>query len=67
MSKILLALQFYPGDQKAAMALARLLADIEPRHSDRADIVFAGRFDVKHDRETIGYVARSFNVMPFRP
>lgn len=65
MSKILLALQFYPGDQKAAMSLARLLADLEPRHSDQADMLFAGRFDVKHDREAIAHVARSFNIIPF--
>jgi hypothetical protein len=27
--------------------------------------MLAGRFDVKHDAETIAYVARSFNTVPF--
>lgn len=65
MSKLLIALQFYPGDQDQAMELARLVADIEPRHSERADFMFAGRFDVKHDRDTIMYASRAFNTIPF--
>jgi len=64
-SKILLALQFYPGDQEQAMDLARLIADLEPRHSERADLMLSGRFDVQHDRDAIAYVSRSFNTIPF--
>jgi hypothetical protein len=36
-AKFILALQFYEGDQKRAMALARLIADIEPAY--REDVV----------------------------
>lgn len=61
-TKILLALQFWEGDREAAMRLARLVADIEPAKSDRADFLFISRFDCTHDAETVKYVARKFNV-----
>lgn len=47
------------------MQLARFLTDLEPGHSQKADILFAGRFDVKHDQATLAHVSRSFNVCPF--
>jgi hypothetical protein len=60
--KILLALQFYEGDKELACKVARLIADLEPRHSDKADFLFVSRFDCSQDMDTIGYVARKFNV-----
>jgi len=42
-SKILLAIQFWKGDQKLAMDLMRLIADLEPKHCDLADVLFAAR------------------------
>jgi hypothetical protein len=47
------------------MELVRFMADLEPRHSNRADILLAGRFDVRHDQDTIMHIAKSFNVSPF--
>jgi hypothetical protein len=67
MGKILLALQFWDGDRKAADKLARLLADIEPTHSKLADILFVRRFDCEPlDGETIQHVSRKFNVFDYR-
>ena len=47
------------------MDLARLIADIEPRHSDQADFAFCARFDTLHDKETVSYVARKFNTSTY--
>lgn len=44
------------------MKLARLLADLEPKHSDRADFLFVARFDCKHDDKTVMHVSRKFNI-----
>jgi hypothetical protein len=63
--KILVALQFWAGDRAQTMALARFLADIEPTHSDQADLLFAARFDCEHDMKTVEYVSRKFNVRTF--
>jgi len=60
--KILLALQFWRGDEEAAMKRARLIADLEPRMSDSADFLFASRFDCTQSVETIKYVSRKFQV-----
>jgi len=60
--KILLAIQFWEGDKAQAMKVARLIADLEPRHSDRADFLFVSRFDCTHDLDTIKYVSGKFNV-----
>ena len=62
MSKILLALQYWNGDKAMAMQLARLIADLEHAHSDKADFLFFSRFDTTHDPDTIKHVQRKFNV-----
>jgi hypothetical protein len=61
-NKILIVLPFWEGDRSQAMSLARLLADLEPEHSDYADVLFVARFDQKHDPDTVKYAARRFNV-----
>lgn len=61
-TKILLALQMWEGDQAQALALARLIADLEPRHNDRADFLFSYRFDCPPDKKTEEYVATRFNT-----
>ncbi len=61
-NKILLALQFFDGDREQAMKVARLIADLEPRHSEYADFLFTSRFDSSHDLDTIKYVSSKFNV-----
>lgn len=62
MSKILLALQFWENDRPLAMKLARLIADLEIRHSEDADFLFVSRFDCKHDLVAEKYVGRKFNT-----
>lgn len=61
-NRILIVLPFWSGDKDQAMMLARLLADIEPKHSEDADFLFVARFDCEHNLETISYVSRKFNV-----
>lgn len=62
MKKGILALQFWDGDKKKAMSLARLIADIEPVRRDDVDFVFIARADCDHDPATVEYVSRKFNV-----
>lgn len=64
-TKILLALQFWAGDKDQAMRVARLIADLEPRHSDFADFLFVSRFDCDHDLSTVEYVSSKFNCHTF--
>lgn len=61
-NKILLALQFFHGDKERAMQVARLISDLEPRHSEFADFLFVSRMDTTHDEETVKYVSRKFHV-----
>lgn len=61
-NKILLALQYWEGDKKLAMKLARLVAELEERHSDKADFLFLSRFDCTHDTKTEQMVGRKFNT-----
>lgn len=64
-NKILITLLFWEQDKAQAMALARLLADLESAHSKEADFLFVSRFDCKHDKETEKYVSRKFNVYSY--
>jgi hypothetical protein len=64
--KMLLVLQFWEGDKAQAMALARLLADLEPAHSSLADFLFVHRFDCEPDAESVKHVSRKFNVLTHR-
>jgi hypothetical protein len=66
---IVLALQYWKGDEREAMALARILADIEAR--PRGDVLLAmcRRVDCALSplaQETIKYCGRKFMVMPVR-
>lgn len=60
--KILITIPFWSGDRDQALKLGRLLADLEPKHNEQADLMFVSRFDSKHDDATIEYVSRKFNV-----
>lgn len=64
-TKILLALQFWNGDRDMAMKVARLIADLEPRHSEFADFLFVSRFDTEQDIRTVEYVSQKFNTHTF--
>ena len=62
MKKILLAVQFSRFDQPQAMALARLMADLEPGKSTRADLLFSFRPGMIQDADSILYCARKFQT-----
>jgi len=64
--KILIALQYWAGDSKLALKLAKFLADIEPRHSDQADFLLLSRYDCPLDTTTVQHLSRKFNVHGFR-
>jgi len=59
---MLLCLQNWGGDQKQAMKLARFIADLQPGRCDAADFLFVTRSDCPHDKETLQYVSRKFNI-----
>ena len=46
---MILCLQYYNGDKEQAMALARLIADMEPSKKNEFTFVFAARLDTEHD------------------
>lgn len=46
-SGLIIALGYYAGDEAAAMRLARLLADIEPRRRSDVTLALCRRFDVE--------------------
>lgn len=60
--KVLLALQYWQGDKADAMDAARLIADLEPNKTKAVDFLFSSRFDCEHDRRTVDYVSRKFDV-----
>lgn len=61
--KILISIPFWNGDRWQAMLLAKLLADLEPKHSTRADLLLVNRFDCKpFDAAAIKYLSRKFNI-----
>lgn len=60
--KILIMLQFWEGDKKQMMRVARFLADIETKMSEEADILFMSRYDCEQDPATVQYVSRKFGV-----
>lgn len=62
MEKILLAIQFWKGDQAQAMQVARLIADMQPVFSDRVEFLFVARFDCAQDVSAIEYVSKKFAV-----
>lgn len=59
---IVLCLQYWDGDRSTALRLARLIADIQPKWSDRFEFMFVPRFDSTLDANTVRYVSRKFNV-----
>lgn len=65
-NKILIAIQFWDGDKAQALKLARYLADLEPRHTPLADIIFISRFDCKQDfLPVVKEVSRKFDVFSY--
>jgi hypothetical protein len=63
---LVVALQYWAGDEAPAMRLARLLAAIEPRYRSDVTLAFCRRFDCEVTalaEETFWACARSFRVM----
>lgn len=61
--KILVSIPYWSGDRWQAMLLAKLLADLEPKHSTRADLLLVNRFDCRpFDAAAIKYLSRKFNI-----
>lgn len=63
---LILNLQYWDGDKVQAMALARLLADLEPIKRTDVTFLFSARFDSSIDEETVRYVSQKFNVRTFK-
>lgn len=63
--RILLVLQFWSGDKKQAMELAKFITDLQPGRCENADFLFVSRFDCAHDAEVIKYVSKKFNVFHY--
>ncbi|HSS37372.1 MAG TPA: hypothetical protein VLT58_01260 [Polyangia bacterium] len=67
--KLVVALQFWAGDEQRAMRLARLIADVEPRRRDDVIVAFCRRFDTPETeltRDTFLYVGAKFGVIRVR-
>jgi hypothetical protein len=65
-SGIMVAVQYWSGDETAALRLARLLADIEPEPRQDATIMLVRRFDTPLSEDailTMRHVSRKFPVM----
>jgi hypothetical protein len=67
---LVVALQYWAGDEVRAMRLARLISDIEPKRRDDVTIAFCRRFDMVTESaalwETWNHVAQKFRVMKLR-
>lgn len=62
-NKILIAMQYWGGDRDQAGKLLKFLADIEPKHSDVADVLLVSRHDcVQLPDDLDAYVSRKFNL-----
>lgn len=64
--KLLLVLQWWEGDRRQAEKLARFLADIEPRHSNLADVLLVCRFDSKISADLTPHLSRKFNTYSYK-
>lgn len=62
---LILNIQFWAGDKDQAMALARLIADLEPAFRHDVIVMFTARFDCTHDESTIDYVSNKFQTIRY--
>lgn len=63
--RILLVLQFWAGDKKQALEVAKFIADLQPGRCENADFLFVSRFDCAHDMHVIRHVSKKFNVFHY--
>lgn len=64
--KILIALQMWEGDRVQAMRVAEFIADLEPRHSEYADVLLVHRFDCKAPVDVVPALSRKFNTFTYK-
>lgn len=65
-AKLLVAIQMWSGDREQAMRLARFLADLEPKHSDLADVLLVHRFDCAAPADVVPALSRKFNTFTYK-
>src|SRR6188768_1505525 len=63
---LILNVQFWDGDKEQAMALVRLLADLEPKKRDDVIMLFTARFDCEFDESAIAYASTKFDTYRFK-
>ena len=63
---IILNIQHWEGDKAQAMALLRLMADLEPAKRTDAYVLVTCRFDGTFDEESIAYASSKFDIRKFR-
>jgi hypothetical protein len=65
-SGLVIALQYWSGDERQAMRLARLIADIEPEKRTDVALAFCRRFDMPTSQlqaDTFEYCSRKFGMI----
>lgn len=63
---ILLNVQFWEGDKAQAMALAKLICDLEDQKRDDVYMMFTARFDCEFDEAAIEYASHVFRTVKYR-
>jgi len=64
--KILLALQYWSGDEQKAYELSRFIADLEDSFNNEAIFLFSRRFDTQPPSENlIRYMSKKFKVLTY--
>jgi len=59
-------MQFWSRDREQAIAVMKLLADIEPQHNPDFDLLVSARFDCEYNPSFIKHVSRKFNVFTYQ-
>lgn len=63
---LILNVQHWEGDKEQAMALLRLMADLEPVKREDVYLLITCRFDGTFDEETVQYASQKFNITKFK-
>lgn len=63
---LILNIQHWEGDKSQAMALLRLMADLEPAKREDVYLLVTCRFDGTFDEESIEYASQKFNITKFK-
>lgn len=63
---LILNVQHWEGDKEQAMALLRLMADLEPVKREDVYLLVTCRFDGTFDEKSIEYASQKFNITKFK-